>query len=143
MESNAYAGTGSEGGTGEPFEASAQRTILVVDDESNIRILIAQTLQAQGYTVLEEQSGSDALETCREYTKPIDLLITDYSMPLMTGKELIDRISLLRPQMKILCLSGRDPGTKRIPLNIARLPKPFTLKILLSKVRELLGDTPA
>jgi len=116
--------------------------ILVVDDEANLRVLVSQTLQAQGYTVPEESNGRDALETCRDYAKPIDLLITDYSMPLMTGTELIDQIAPLRPKMKILCLSGRDSGTRRIPVNIARFAKPFTLKSLLSKVRELLEDTP-
>jgi CheY-like chemotaxis protein len=118
---------------------SPGKTILVVDDESNIRFLVSRMLVAEGYTVLEDSSGPDALATCKEYAKPIHLLITDYSMPVITGSELIDHVIPLRPAMKILCLSASEGGLRRLPPQVARMSKPFTLGSLRVKVKELLG----
>ncbi len=118
----------------------AQRIILVVEDEANIRNLIARTLRAEGYTVLEAPNGSAALELCAGHPNPILLMITDLGLPLMNGAELIDRAGPLRPDMKILCLSGRDVA--QYPPGVMRLPKPFTLKGLLFIVREALEDRP-
>src|SRR5258707_1500433 len=103
---------------------------------------MAKTLEAKGYAVLEASNGTDALELCEEHRGPIHLLITDRSMPLMTGSELISRVAIFRPTMRIMCLSARERNADQPSTNVYFLPKPFTLKGLISKVRDILDDAP-
>lgn len=70
----------------------------------------------------------------------IDLMITDQKMPLMTGSELVSLVAAVRPTMKIMCLSGSDRRPAQLPVNVQILSKPFTLKDLLSMVRDILSD---
>ena len=89
-------------------EASAPRreTILLVDDHPSIRKLLGSVLKSDGYAVLEAHNGRQALEVCREYGKPIHLLLTDIIMPEMNGHLLAEEIVILRPRIQILYMSG-------------------------------------
>ena len=120
-------------------------TILVVEDEPNLRRLTQQYLNQQGFKVFQAADASSALQIFNTHEGGIDLLLTDVIMPGMNGRELAQRIRALRPETKILYMSGYTEnvighnGTLEPDVNL--LQKPFTLPALKAKVREVL-DTP-
>jgi PAS domain S-box-containing protein len=120
-------------------------TILVVEDEPQLRDLTRQFLETHGYTVLVAENGGAAIEVVRKYGGPIHLLLTDIIMPVMNGRELAQRMAGLSPQTRILFMSGYTEvaaGRNDMIENSARfLQKPFTLDALTRKVREVL-ETP-
>jgi two-component system, cell cycle sensor histidine kinase and response regulator CckA len=121
-------------------------TILLVEDEENLRKLAYKILQQNGYWVLEAANGEEALFLAQEYAKqPIDLLVTDVVMPGMNGFELAKRLAPLHPEAKVLCMSGYTDSTINHYGFLAPgkpfLPKPFTPDALLHKVREVLNET--
>lgn len=119
-------------------------TVVVVDDEENIRTAMAQVLRGQGYTVLEAANGAAALEAVT--TNPVDLVITDINMPVMDGIELVARLREAYSQLPILFVSGGSFGAERasdesfgsIPL----LEKPWTPSQFAYTVRCVLDGTP-
>jgi len=117
--------------------------ILVVEDEPSVRELTAEFLRKQGYTVLEAQHGNEALRTSREHEGPIDLLVTDVVMPGMTGRELVERLSLTRPGMKVLYMSGyADDAVIQqgvLEEGVNYIQKPFSIGKFAHKVREVLN----
>jgi len=121
-------------------------TILLVEDEANLRYLARQFLEKQGYRVIEAADGAVAMQIAVAHEGVIHLLLTDVIMPGMNGRELAQRISEIRPNVKVLYMSGytenvigRD-GT--LDAGVRLLQKPFTLRDLKSKVREVLDSTP-
>jgi len=116
----------------------SRRTILLVDDEKNVRMLVARTLEREGYGVIEASNGAEALGRGLEYSQPIDLLITDVTMPILSGPELVRQILLERPEMKVIFITGLDEKDVPHGLGISYLEKPFTLKGLLDQVKQLL-----
>jgi PAS domain S-box-containing protein len=124
---------------------AGREVILLVEDESTLRGLVRQYLQNQGYTVLEAHSGAAALRSASYYSGPIHLLLTDVIMPGMNGRELAQQLSTVRPDTKVLYMSGYTEnvighnGTLDQGVNL--LQKPFTLPALKTRVREAL-DTP-
>jgi two-component system cell cycle sensor histidine kinase/response regulator CckA len=130
-----------------PLAASNGReTVLLVEDEAGVRTLARQVLQQHGYDVLEASNGRDALHLSEEYSRPIHLLATDTVMPQMSGRELADRLAKLRPEMKVLFVSGyMDDAVLRHGLRHADAPflqKPYTPQALAQKVREVLDYQP-
>ena len=136
---------------GDPAIPSAaphgSETVLLVEDEPEVRGLARDILQQQGYTVLESADGDEALRVGREHAGPIHLLVTDVVMPLMGGRELADRLRAGRGETKVLYVSGytddailhqgvSETGTA------AFLPKPFTAAALAHKVRQVLDAAP-
>jgi PAS domain S-box-containing protein len=134
----AKAVTGSESEQG-------QETILLVEDEANVRHLTCEYLEKQGYTVLEAGNGATAMEIVKAYVRPIHLLLSDVIMPEMNGRELANRISALRPEIKVLYMSGytEDVVGAKLDEEITLLQKPFSLTALKQKVREVLASVPA
>jgi PAS domain S-box-containing protein len=127
-----------------PLE-TARETILVVEDEVNLRRLTRQFLENQGYTVLEAADGAEAVQICVAHQGIIHLLLTDVIMPGMNGRELAHRVSEIRPNMKVLYMSGYTENAighnGTLDAGITLLQKPFTLHALKAKVREVIDKT--
>jgi PAS domain S-box-containing protein len=121
-------------------------TILLVEDEANLRYLARQYLEKQGYKVIEAADGAVAMQIAVAHEGIIHLLLTDVIMPGMNGRELAQRISEIRPNVKVLYMSGYtenvigQDGT--LDAGVRLLQKPFNLRDLKSKVREVLDATP-
>ena len=120
-------------------------TVLMVEDEDQIRDMVGEYLQQNGYTVLRAQNGREALEIAQRYKGLIHLVITDVVMPELGGRELAEQLKRLRPRTKVLFTSGyldvgRDEKPAEQPAMI--LQKPFALSVLAKKIREAL-DHPA
>jgi PAS domain S-box-containing protein len=119
-------------------------TILLAEDEQGVRSMIRLALEASGYTVLEARNGDEALNVCRQHTTPIHLLVTDVVMPGMSGRQLADLVAGLRPNLKVLYLSGyTDDAIVRhgvLESGMAFLQKPFLPTVLVRKVREVLDQ---
>ncbi len=129
-----------------PSLLRGHETILVVEDEAEVRSLMLSILRRQGYRVLTAQNGREALTICEDCPERIDLLLTDVVMPQMSGPELAQRLALARADMKVLCTSGyTDDSIVRhgmIASSVAFLQKPITPTSLGKKVREVL-DAPS
>src|SRR5579863_2711185 len=125
--------------------AQGHETILLVEDESTVRLLTHYYLRTQGYTVLEAADPGVALQICNAHSGPIHLLLTDVIMPGMNGNQLAQRILSARPETRVLYMSGYTEnvighnGTLEPGINL--LQKPFTLPALNAKVREVLDTS--
>jgi len=121
-------------------------TVLVVEDEEAVRILVCRVLESNGYRVLEARHGAEALVICDEQKDPIHMLMTDLIMPDMSGKQLAERVAAQRPETKILFMSGYTDnaifhhGVLELGTNF--LQKPFTPNTLVRKVRAVLDVSP-
>lgn len=123
----------------------AQETILLVEDEPNVRLLTREYLEKQGYTVLEAGNGKTAIEIVTAYARPIHVLLTDVIMPEMNGRQLANRISALRPEIKVLYMSGytEDVVGAELEEEITLLQKPFNLIALKHKIKEVVASVQA
>jgi CheY-like chemotaxis protein len=126
-----------------PDDFRGSETLLLVEDEAVVRELAARVLRGYGYTVLEAAHGAEALALSGGSDREIALMITDLVMPGgMNGRELAEQLSLSRPQMRVLYISGYADGSQ-LPANRdgaghGFLPKPFAPEVLAQRVRELL-----
>lgn len=117
-------------------------TVLLVEDEDIVRSMVRSVLDQNGYRVLEARGGNEALHLAQQHEGTIDLLLTDVVMPLMSGPEVVRRLLPLRPNMKVLFMSGYA-GDDVVAHGLSVkgnvfLQKPFTPSVLLSKMREML-----
>jgi CheY-like chemotaxis protein len=116
--------------------------VLLVDDEKYIRESVYTLLERDGYEVLTSSNGPDALNIFRLSVRPVDLLVTDYNMPGMSGLELARECTRLRGELKVLYLSGSRPNEElQVDLQPGHrgfLAKPFRGGDLLRKARELI-----
>ncbi len=128
------------------FIEPGTETILLAEDEANLRYLARQFLEKQGYKVIEAADGAVAMQIAVAHEGVIHLLLTDVIMPGMNGRELAQRISEIRPQTKVLYMSGYTENVighnGTLDAGVRLLQKPFTLRDLKSKVREVLDSTP-
>ena len=124
-----------------PLPGSA-KTIMLVEDEESVRTLSRIILEKEGYTIIEAKHGREALLLCEQYPGKIDLLLTDVVMPYVGGPELAEQISLLRPGIKVVYVSGyTDKAITQAGLlteGVAFLEKPFTPQTLLRRLRQIL-----
>src|SRR5262249_35543787 len=93
---------------------AAQRgseTVLLVEDETHLRTLAKTILTRAGYRVIEAADGERALEQCAQFAGDIHLVITDVIMPRMSGRELVEKLAVLRPRTKTLLMSGYTDDT--------------------------------
>jgi signal transduction histidine kinase len=121
-------------------------TILLVEDEAQVRAVAMRILHSYGYQVLEARNASEALLICESHPTPIDLLLTDVVMPRVSGPELVAQALALRPQLKVLYMSGYTDHAALhhgvLENGVAYLQKPLTPSILATKVREVLQAAP-
>ena len=122
-----------------------RKTILVVDDEPEIRKLVSAMITQFGYNALTADSGDHALTMYRKMNAPIEMLITDVVAPGMSGPMLADKLSALQPDLKVLYISGYD-NTHVVQSYVverghALLAKPFTMEELRLKLAEMLPLT--
>jgi PAS domain S-box-containing protein len=127
-----------------PQDHTGRGTILLVEDEDAVRQFAARALGTRGYSVLEAAGGEIALEILHAHEGKIDMLISDVIMPGLDGPSLVKAVRAERPDMKIILISGYAEDSFRKELsregqNLAFLPKPFALKQLISKVKEVMA----
>ena len=139
VEAAASSSTVDDGGA---RPATGRETILLVEDEEDVRALAREVLERQGHRVLEAGDGVQALQCYEAEGERIDLILTDVVMPRMSGRELVDRVRVMRPAMPVLYMSGyTEDAILRHGVRDASmllLGKPFTPADLISKVREVL-----
>ncbi len=125
-----------------PLSLRGEETVLVVEDEDSVRDLVRQILEDHGHAVLTARHGRDAMLIAERYERPIDLVVTDVVMPEMGGGELVERLVVRRPELKVLYISGYTNdevlrrGVQGAPASF--LHKPFTSDDFMRRVREVL-----
>jgi CheY-like chemotaxis protein len=121
-----------------PPRGSSGVTILLVDDEEDVRSMCRRALELDGATVIEASDGVFALSLVQEWTGPLDLVMTDLKMPRLGGIEVAELLSVFRPDLPVLAMTG-DPGMadRRLPT----LLKPFSLEVLTEAARLMRGRT--
>ncbi len=128
----------------EPVNLKGWETILLAEDNDQVRKLALDILERQGYNVISASSGDEALAIMRDHTGPLHLLLTDVVMPGMNGRDLYERISHQLPDLKVIYMSGytEDVIADRGVLNegVHFIQKPFSLLSLAVKVRSVLDD---
>jgi CheY-like chemotaxis protein len=126
-----------------PKPTGGTETILLVEDDDAVRSMATQILTAHGYRVLTARSGAEALEMGRSYEGAIDLLLTDVVLPHRSGRELAEELGSLRPEMRILYMSGYSVSTIAhhgvVDRDVVLLAKPFTVEDLTHKTRVALA----
>ncbi|MBN1941785.1 MAG: response regulator [Phycisphaerae bacterium] len=132
---------------GEPVPRGGDETILVAEDDESVRQLVVHVLREAGYTVLETANAREAMPLGHEYAAQIDLMLTDVIMPGLSGLELAKKIQPLRPDMRVLFISGYAKlsalaGGGEFPTGAGFLAKPFSREALLQAVRSTL-DAPS
>jgi len=125
----------------------ASGTILLVEDELALRMVVDDSLRQEGYSVLVAANGLDALQVAERYQGPIQLLITDVIMPYVSGPELAYTLKAMRPETRVLYMSGYTADKladhPKLDPDLALLQKPFKLVDLTRKVRDLMNDNGA
>jgi CheY-like chemotaxis protein len=139
----------------EPLEEIRQRavrketprgneTVLIVEDEEEVRKLAVKILQRQGYMVLVASHGNEALSVCKKHKGSIHLLVTDIVMPRMSGRELASRMAKIHPGIKVLYMSGYTENAiahhSVLNKDMHYIQKPFTLEGMARAVREVLDE---
>jgi signal transduction histidine kinase len=129
-----------------PAVPVGSETILLVEDNEGVRSMLREFLRRHGYTVLEASTSDAALRLCEQYQEPIDLLVTDVVMPQMDGPELVQRMTALRPSLRVLYMSGY-PSSVLAQHGVASphlpfLQKPFSMDALALEIREVLDHAP-
>jgi signal transduction histidine kinase/CheY-like chemotaxis protein len=127
-----------------PLEPASE-TVLLVEDDDRVRGLVATVLRRRGYTVLEASRGEEALALAERHAATIHLLLSDVVMPGMNGLIVADRVTEVRPGMRVLLMSGYSEdaalcdgmGTSKTPF----IQKPFSMEALTAKIREALSAT--
>jgi CheY-like chemotaxis protein len=120
-------------------------TILLAEDEQDVRAVAREFLESGGYTVLEARDGADALKRVEKYDGAIHLLVTDMVMPGMTGQELTAKLLKNRPEIRVLYMSGYSEraatDSTRGDSSLRLLAKPFSRWALLRAVHEILKQS--
>jgi two-component system cell cycle sensor histidine kinase/response regulator CckA len=124
-------------------DLTGKGTILLVEDETPVRIFAARALRNKGYTILEADCGETAIDLMQQHGNEVEVIVTDVIMPGMTGPTMVDKLTPQYPNVKVIFISGyaedvfvNNYGTER---SFNFLAKPFTLKQLASKIKDVTG----
>jgi CheY-like chemotaxis protein len=124
--------------------AKGDETILLVEDDDDVRELAREGLMLRGYKVLDVRDGSEAFLLSQGYQGPIHLMVTDVIMPVMNGPQVAELIALHRPATKVMFISGYTGDLPFTPQPSGQQPvllyKPFTIDVLARKVRDVLDS---
>ena len=125
-------------------QAKPGETVLVVDDDPTVRMLIAEVLEEAGYTILEAEDGAVALRVLQSPVR-VDLLVTDVGLPGgMNGRQVADAARTIHPKLKVLFITGYAEnaavGNGHLDAGMAVLTKPFAMEALGTKIREIMGE---
>jgi len=129
------------------YPANSSKTVLLVEDQKAVREIVSKTLQRNGYTVLETDNGTMATHICEQHHGPIHLMLTDVFMPDTNGGDLASHLSVLRPDMKVLYMSGYTDsfifhhGILNPDADL--IQKPFSPNDLTNRVLEMLTEARA
>lgn len=122
-----------------PAMSTNASTILVVEDDDIVRMLIVDVLEELEFTVLEAEDGDKALEILAAHEKPINLMMTDHGLPGMNGRELAKKARDLRPALPILFASGYAENIE-VPVDMHVIGKPFSIEQLREKVNQIINS---
>lgn len=114
------------------------KTILLAEDEQQVRSFVLAMLQNNGYNVIVAVDGQEALEKSRQHKDTIHLLLSDVEMPNMTGIELATQVQIDRPEIRILLMSGMTSGMLLLNEGWQFLPKPFMASLLKERIQHLI-----
>ena len=122
---------------------SMGEAVLVVDDEPTVRMLVMETLEEQGYTAIGAVDGPSAIEILKSPGR-IDLLVTDVTLPGQNGRQLADAAKLLRPELKVLFMTGYAHNVEigngnAMAVGMEIITKPFSLDRLAQKIRSMMA----
>ena len=117
-------------------------TILIAEDESLVRGFMEHVLRSTGYRVIVANDGVEAVEMFRKHAADISLVLLDFVMPGLKGHEVYDRITRLRPSVRVVFCTGHDPTASQLPetADFVFLQKPFEASVLLQTVRSTLDN---
>jgi PAS domain S-box-containing protein len=122
--------------------AKGDETILLVEDEDTVRRMLKKVLEREGYRILEAADGLEALAIAERHDAPIDLMVTDLSVPQLSGREIAERLAKAGRIQRVLYVSGyadESAGQRGIEMGSSNfLYKPFNLSLMIAKVREIL-----
>ncbi len=124
-----------------PPEQRGVETILVVEDQSALRVPVCRLLERAGYQVIVGENVENAIQVAMQHAGTLDVLLTDVVMPDMSGPQLAERLQALRPRMKVLYMSGYPKSLKPnsvLVSGVSFIQKPFTRQELLRRMREVL-----
>lgn len=139
-EADAYSGIEQQGSQSDSLQPN-DYTILVVDDEEPLRLIISKHLQLAGYRTYSASGGRDALDFIDSFPEKISLILSDIMMPEMSGLEMAEEARLMQPDTPILFMSGYSKEllmTKKPSGDFSLITKPFSREVLLSEVRKIL-----
>jgi CheY-like chemotaxis protein len=122
---------------------TGSEAVLLVAHEQGLRTAVSEFLRSTGYTVLEASNGMEALQMCGDYQGRIDMLLTDYIMPGLSGPRLGTLAIKQRPALRIICMSGYTDRITQVPdscKTVTFLQKPFSLLMLAQTLRHVLTD---
>ncbi|SCZ39406.1 response regulator receiver domain-containing protein [Pseudomonas sp. LAIL14HWK12:I2] len=120
--------------------SSPESTILVVEDDAIVRMLIVDVLEELEFKVLEADGSEQALEILKDTNQHIDLMMTDVGLPIMDGRQLATEARNIRPTLPILFASGYAE-TIEVPMDMHVIGKPFSIDQLRDKVKAVLGQS--
>jgi CheY-like chemotaxis protein len=128
-----------------PVPRNGSETVLLVEDDEDVRELVRTLLMRQGYQVLDARTGEEAIAVLERHPGAVHLMLTDVVMPKMSGREVADRVKALRPSVRVLYMSGYTDHSVIhhgvLEAGVAFLQKPITPSNLMQKVREVLDRT--
>ncbi|HEX8630433.1 MAG TPA: response regulator [Catenuloplanes sp.] len=127
-------------------DSSVRPTVLVVDDEEDLRDIMRRMLERRGFDALVAADPDQAVSTCREHSGIIDILLTDLGLPGVSGGELARTALTLRPDLRVVYVSGlpRDVAVDKglIDPDARLVKKPFTSEVLVATLRSAMAEAP-